>query len=156
LSATGTVKPVRKLAGTLAAVTLAMVLAACGGGGGSNSTAERQSLPRSVADDLAGRSDQIADALEGGDVCGAAHLADELKDAVDAAVAGGRIPPAFQDELERTATELQNGVNCVEDEKEPKDEDKGKGKGHDDSTTLGTTLSTSTEETPSTSTEGSG
>ena len=148
MGATGTVKPVPKLAGTLAAVTLAVVLAACGGGG-SNATSERPTLPRSVADDLAGRSDQIADALEGGDVCGAAHLADELKDAVDAAVAGGRIPPAFQDELERTATELQNGVNCDENEKEPKDEDKGKdkGKSHDDSTTLGTTtLSTSTEE----------
>jgi outer membrane PBP1 activator LpoA protein len=139
---------VRPSAGTLAALTLAIVLAACGGGGGSNATAERPTLPRSVAEDLAAQSDQIADALERGDVCGAAHLADELKDAVDAAVAGGRIPAAFQDEVERTATELQNGVNCDEDEQQ--DEDKGKKNDHadtttDETTTLGTTLSTTTE-----------
>lgn len=144
--AAGTVNCVRPSAGTLAALTLAFVLAACGGG--STVNAEGPALPRSVADDLAGRSDQIADALDGGDVCGAAHLADELKDAVDAAVAGGRIPPAFQDELERTASDLQNQVNC-EEKKEHKDEDEDKGnkKGHDDeTTTLGTTVSTTTEE----------
>jgi hypothetical protein len=142
--AVGTVKCVRPSAGTLAAVTLAIVLAACGGG--SNVSAERPTLPRSVADDLAGRSDQIADALEGGDVCGGAHLADELKDAVEAAVAGGRIPPAFQEELERTATDLQNQVNCEEKQK-PKDEGKGKEKGHgDETTTLGETVSTTTGE----------
>jgi hypothetical protein len=136
---------VRPSAGTLAALTLAVVLAACGGG--SNVSAERPTLPRSVAEDLSGRSDQIADALDGGDVCGAAHLADELKHAVDAAVAGGRIPPAFQDELERTASDLQNQVNC-EEAKEHKDEgeSKGKKKGHDDeTTTLGTTVSTTEE-----------
>jgi hypothetical protein len=142
--AVGTVKRVRPSAGTLAAITVAFVLAACGGGSSVN--AEEPALPRSVANDLAGRSDQIADALDGGDVCGAAHLADELKDAVNAAVAGGRIPPAFQDELERTASDLQNQVNC-EEKKEHKDEDKGKKKGHEDeTTTLGTTVSTTTEE----------
>jgi hypothetical protein len=141
--AVGTVKRVRPSAGTLAALTLAIVLAACGGG--SNVSAERPTLPRSVADDLAGRSDQIADALEGGDVCGAARLADELKDAVEAAVAGGRIPPAFQEELERTATDLQNQVNCEEKQK-PKDEGKGKKKGHDETTTLVETVSTTTEQ----------
>ena len=141
--AVGTVKRVRPSAGTLAALTLAIVLAACGGG--SNVSAEGPTLPRSVADDLAGRSDQIADALEGGDVCGAARLADELKDAVEAAVAGGRIPPAFQEELERTATDLQNQVNCEEKQK-PKDEGKGKKKGHDETTTLVETVSTTTEQ----------
>jgi hypothetical protein len=127
-------------------LTLAVVLAACGGEG-SNATAESPSLPRAVANDLAGRSDQIADALDGGDVCGAAHLADELKDAVDAAIAGGQVPSAFQAELERTATDLQNQVNCEQEHgDEGNEEGKDKKKDHEDeTTTLGTTVSTSTE-----------
>ena len=70
---------------------------------------------------------------------------------MDAAVAAGRIPPEFQGELQATALELQNGVNCTEVPKEEKkDEDKGKGKekkGHDDeTTTLGVTVSTTEDE----------
>jgi hypothetical protein len=135
---------VRRCAGTLAAVTLATVLAACGGG--TTATSEGPALPRSVANQLALKSDEIADALESGDECGAAHHADELKDRVDAAIEDGRIPPAFQDELLGAATDLQNDVNCTE-KPEPKDKDKGKKKGHDTATTtLGTTVSTTTEE----------
>jgi len=104
-------------------------------------------LPRAVGKDLAAKSDQIADALDSGNVCEAAKLADRLKNAVEAAVAGGQVPPAFQGELEQTATDLQNEVNC----EEQKQDDKGKGKkkghdGEDETTTLGTTLSTTTEE----------
>jgi hypothetical protein len=108
--------------------------------------AEEPALPRAIASDLASQSDAIADALDDEDVCRAAELADELKDAVDAAVAGGRVPPAFQRELEQTATELQNEVNCEEHENRGKG--KGKKKGHDndgETTTLGTTVSTTTE-----------
>ena len=103
-------------------------------------------MPRAVANDLAAKSDQIAAALDSGDRCGAAELADRLKDAVDTAVLGGQVPPAFQDELEQTATDLQNEVNCEEQKKD--DKGKGKKKGHDadGTTTLGTTLSTTTEE----------
>jgi len=104
-------------------------------------------LPRAVANDLAAKSDQIAAALDSGDRCGAAELADRLKDAVDAAVSGGQVPPAFQDELEQTATDLQNEVNC--EEKKEGDKGKGKKKGQGDETTtamLGTTASTTTEE----------
>jgi len=104
-------------------------------------------LPRSVANDLAAKSDQIAAALDSGDRCGAAELADRLKDAVDTAVLGGQVPPAFQDELEQTATDLQNEVNC--EEKKQDDKGKGKKKGQGDETTttmLGTTASTTTEE----------
>jgi hypothetical protein len=137
---------VRPSAGTLAALTLAVVLAACGGG--SDTTARQAAaLPRAVADDLAAKSDEIADALDRGDQCGAAHHADELKDEVEAAIADGRVPAAYQDELERTATELQNDVNCDGHDKEDKDhKGKGKKKGHDDTMTLGTTVSTTTEE----------
>ena len=138
----GTVYPVRPCAGTLAALSLAIALAGCGGSTGTS--AQEPALPRAVANDLAAKSDQIAAALDSGDRCGAAELADRLKDAVDAAVSGGQVPTAFQDELEQTATDLQNEVNC--DEK--KEDDKGKGKkgNGDETTTLGTTVSTTTEE----------
>ena len=142
----------RRSAGTLAALTLAIVLAACGGGASDTTAGQAAALPRAVADDLAAKSDEIADALDRGDQCGAAHHADELKDEVEAAVADGRVPAAYQGELERTATELQNAVNCDERGKENKDKDKdqdqgkGKKKGHDDTTTLGTTVSTTTGE----------
>jgi hypothetical protein len=104
-------------------------------------------LPKAVANSLADKADEIASALEAGDQCGAARLADELKDGVEAAVSGGQVPAALSGELERTATELQNEVNCEEKPKE-EHEDKGEKKGHDqhgDTTTLGTTVGTSTE-----------
>ena len=134
----------RPRAGRLAALSLAIALAGCGGSTGTS--AQEPALPRAVANDLAAKSDQIAAALDSGDRCGAAELADRLKDAVDAAVSGGQVPTAFQDELEQTATDLQNEVNC--EEKKEDDKGKGKKKGHDadGTTTLGTTLSTTTEE----------
>jgi hypothetical protein len=143
----GTVKTVRPSAGTLAAFTLAIVLAACGGGS-DTTDGQAAALPRAVADELAAKSDEIADALDRDDQCGAAHHADELKDEVEAAIADGRVSAAYHGELERTATELQNDVNCDEHGKEHEDEGKGKGKkkGHNDTTTLGTTVSTTTGE----------
>jgi hypothetical protein len=129
---------------TLIALGAALATASCGGS--SQSSADEPELPRALASDLAERSEAIAAALDSGDECGAATLADELKDAVDAAVAAGRIPPEFQGELEQTAVELQNGVNCTpEPEEKDKDEDKGKGKKkdhEDETTTLGETVST--------------
>jgi hypothetical protein len=132
---------VRPCAGTLAALCLAIALAGCGGG--SSPTTAQAELPPAVADALANKSEAIAEALDGGDQCKAAQLADELKDAVEAALSGGQVPPAFQAELERNATELQNEVNC----ERKKNEDKGKKDDHkpsDQTTTLGTTVSTTT------------
>ncbi len=136
----------RLRAGTLAALSLVAV-AACGGS--AQPQAEERPLPRALASDLADKSEAIAAALDAGDQCGAAHLADELQDAVEAAVADGRIPAEFQGELEEAALDLQNGVNCVVEEEDPgttetkdkgKDEGKGKKKGHeDDSVTIETT-----------------
>ena len=132
-------------AGTLAALAFALALVACGGS--AQTDAAEPALPAAVASSLADKADEIASALESGDQCGAARHADELKDGVDAAVSAGRVPTALRGELDRTATELQNEVNC---EDKPKEEhgDEGKGKAHgkhDDTTTLGTTLGTSTE-----------
>jgi hypothetical protein len=136
---------VRLRAGTVAALSMAIALAGCGGS--TRTSAQEPALPRAVANDLAAKSDQIAAALDSGDLCGAAGLADRLKDAVEAAVSGGQVPPAFLDELEQTATDLQNEVNC--EKKKEDDKGKGKKKGQDEdptTTELGTTVSTTTEE----------
>jgi hypothetical protein len=136
---------VRLRAGTVAALSLAIALAGCGDS--TRTSAQEPALPRALANDLAERSDQIADALDSGDLCGAAGLADRLKDAVEAAVSGGQVPPAFQDELEQTATDLQNEINCEEKKEEDKGKGKKKGQGEEPTTTgQGTTLSTTTEE----------
>jgi hypothetical protein len=125
-------------------MSLAIALAGCGGS--TTTSVQEPALPRAVANDLAAQSDRIADALDSGDRCGAAGLADRLKDAVEAAVSEGQVPPAFQDELEQTATDLQNEINCEEQKQD--DKGKGKKKSHDEdkTTTLGTTESTTTEE----------
>jgi hypothetical protein len=125
-------------------MSLAIALAGCGHS--TTPSAQEPALPRAVANDLAAKSDQIAHALDSGDVCGAASLADRLKDAVDAAVSSGRVPQAFQDELEQTATDLQNEVNCEEQKQDDKGKGKKKGQHEDETTTLGTTMSTTTEE----------
>jgi hypothetical protein len=142
VGAVGTVSPMRPRAGTLAVLCLAIALAGCGGGSTSPTTAQAE-LPRAVADELASKSEAIADALDAGDICKAAQAADELKNAVEAALAGGQVPAVFQSELERNATDLQNEVNC----EEKKHEDRGKKKGqkhNETTTTLGTTISTTT------------
>jgi hypothetical protein len=138
---------VRRVAGTLAALCLAITLVGCGGS--SQTAAGEPALPEAVANSLADKADEIASALEGGDQCGAARLADELKNGVDEAISGGQVPDALSGELERSATDLQNEVNC---EGRPKEEDEHEGEGekkghdkHDDTTTLDTTASTSTE-----------
>jgi hypothetical protein len=123
---------------SISLLCVAGALLASGCGGGSETTAPEAFIPSAVAEDLATKSDAVADALDAENVCDAAKRADELKDAVDAAVAGGEVPSVFRDELERTATDLQNQVNC-----EKKDEEHGKGKkkgqDKDETTTLGTT-----------------
>jgi hypothetical protein len=141
---------VGRVAGTLAALSLAIAVAGCGSS--SETTAGQPALTRGLANALADKSDEIAAALESNNECGAARLADELKDAVDVAIANGQVPVPLRGELEWASTDLQNEVNCPE---EHGDKGKGKKEGHDEggetttqsseTTTLGTTVSTTTE-----------
>ncbi|HEX5469574.1 MAG TPA: hypothetical protein VFW80_11070 [Gaiellaceae bacterium] len=111
-----------RLSTAFAALASGALLAGCGG---STSDVRQQSLPGippSVAQPLAAASDSIADRLDAGDECGAAKQADALKEAADEAISSGRIPAAYQDEVERAVTALQENVNC---------ESPGKGHGHD-------------------------
>jgi hypothetical protein len=127
------------------ALGAALAPASCGG----SDSGEAPKLPRALAADLADTSEAIADALDAGDVCGAAGLADQLKDAVDEAVSAGQVPPELRGEVEQAALDLQNGVNCPappEEEEEEGEKGKGKKKGHDKETTTVGTTDTTTEE----------
>lgn len=110
-----------------AAAGCALMLAGCGGG--SEVTPSEPAIPAPVAEDLAARSEQIAATLDGGDVCGAAHQADELNTAFVQAVENGQIPRALQGELQNVVGELVDTVNCEQPEEEEEDEENGKGKG---------------------------
>ena len=109
-----------------------LALAGCGGGGGDAVPPPGPAIERATADQLASTSDAIADALDNGDVCGAAGLADQLNDQVVEAINAGRIPPTFQEDLQARANELVNTVNCppptVEDDDEEKKPNRGKKK----------------------------
>ena len=92
---------------------MALVFAAgCGGGGESSPSPPRSAIDPTVAEQLAATSDSIADSLDGDDVCHAAGLADDLNSQVNAAIAAGKVPRRFQDDLRARATELVNTVNC--------------------------------------------
>jgi hypothetical protein len=112
----------------------AVALAASGCGGGERSAdttaPPRPTLPRNVAEDLAARSDAVADALDAGDVCTAAVRADELRDATITAINNGQVPQEFQEDLQARANELVNTVNCPPPPTTTeKDEENGKVRG---------------------------
>jgi hypothetical protein len=104
----------------------ALALTGCGG-------AERSDEPRierGAALELAGRSDAVAERVDAGDVCGAAHRADELKAATQAGIADGRVPGILGARLLAAADALVAELNCPPPP-EPPDQggDEGPGKG---------------------------
>lgn len=113
-------------------LALALAAGACGGGGEEEEAPPpRPALAAPVAERLAAKSDEIANALDAGDVCTAAVRADELQAETLNAINAGQVPPAFQEDLSARVNELVNEVNCpppVVTTNED-DEDKGKGKG---------------------------
>ena len=112
----------------------AVALAASGCGSGERSAdttaPPRPALPRNVAEDLAARSDAVADALDAGDVCTAAVRADELRGATITAINNGQVPQEFQEDLQARANELVNTVNCPPPPTTTEEaEENGKGRG---------------------------
>ncbi|MGH3016660.1 MAG: hypothetical protein ACRDNN_17070, partial [Gaiellaceae bacterium] len=113
-------------------------LAGCGGDGGGRTPAPR--IDRAAAADLAERSDEIARLIDDGDVCGAAHRADELRARAQEEIDDGSVPEALASQLVANADALVNEVNCEEpppppetdeDEEDNRGEGKGKGKKKD-------------------------
>jgi hypothetical protein len=92
-------------AGVGAALTLVIVtgsITACGSDGSA------ASLSNASPDQLAALSDQIAEALDAGDDCGAAHKADQL----ETAVSDANLPADVRSEAEAGAAQLVDQVNC--------------------------------------------
>jgi hypothetical protein len=104
----------------LVATGALLALAGCGGG---DATPEEPALPPGLAERLAEQSDSIADNLDAGDTCAAAQEADVLHDQAQAAIDAGDVPPALQDELMSTVTELVDTVNCPQPPPPPPPED---------------------------------
>jgi hypothetical protein len=94
---------------TASSCALALALGGCGGG---DETPPGPRLDPAVAVQLAGQSDQIADLIDDGNVCGAAGRADDLVRNVENAIDAGQVPPSLAQELRENAVALQNDVNC--------------------------------------------
>ncbi len=121
--------PSPKTMGVGAAIALAAGwgLTACGGSDDPPPTKTVAALPAATAERLAGKSERIADQLDSGDICGAAHSADEL----DGAVAESEVPAELRSELEAATEQLVNSVNCPPPPEPKKDEKQGEEGGRD-------------------------
>jgi len=109
-----------------AALAVALCLAGCGSGS-ERRAAPQPKLPAPVASALASRSDEVAQALAGGDHCRALALAQQLQQETIAAINAGRVPGAFQEQLGSTVGDLVSRIQCVPASK-PRDDGKRKGK----------------------------
>jgi hypothetical protein len=108
-----------------AALVAAFCLAGCGSGS-EHRVAPQPTLPAAVASALASRSDEVAQALAGGDDCRALSLAQQLQQETITAINAGRVPGAFQEQLGSTAGDLVSRIQCVPAVTPP---DNGKHKG---------------------------
>ena len=93
-----------------AAALAALFLSACGG---EARRSPPPTLQRAVARTLAARSDAVAAALEAGDSCRALTLARQLQRETIAAINGGRVTAAFQEELSSAVNDLTARVTCA-------------------------------------------
>jgi transcriptional regulator GlxA family with amidase domain len=109
-----------------AALVAAFCLAGCGSGS-EHRVAPQPQLPAPVASALASRSDEVAQALAGGDQCRALSLAQQLQQETIAAINARRVPRAFQEQLGSTVADLVSRIRCVPAVKPP-ESDKHKSK----------------------------
>ena len=130
---------------------LAFAITSCGGEEGGREAAP--AIPRDVAEQLAAQSLDVAEALESGDACGAAELADSMRASARRAIQRGQVPAPLASELERAVARLTRQIECVtspnEEEPEPGDAPPGEDDDGDggDATTSTTADTTTTEPT---------
>jgi hypothetical protein len=99
----------------LTACSAALALAGCGGQDEREPEVAGPRIERATANELADLSDDVADRLEGGDPCGAAESAAQLRERLTAAINEGKVPEAYLEELSGAANELELGVpNCID------------------------------------------
>ena len=94
----------RRLLGLVAAVVVSS--AGCG-------SSSAPPLPSDVALPLARQSDAVARALGRGNSCVAAKLAATLRRGADTAVASGRVPSRFTEELRLRTSRLASAIVCT-------------------------------------------
>jgi hypothetical protein len=108
----------------------ALGLAACGSGSDTTTTPDRPAVSAATADRLAKLSDRIASDLDAGDVCHAAHAADDLRSAVQES----DLPATLRPGVDAVAGQLVDQVNCPppppppappQEEKKPKKDEHG-------------------------------
>ena len=105
-------------------------LAACGGG--QRHATPPPALPKSLASTLAARAEQVAAALDAGDSCRGATLAQRLQRDTIAAINAHRIPPALQEQVSGSVNDLAARIVCVPPPRPPEEKhDHGKHKGHE-------------------------
>jgi bacterioferritin-associated ferredoxin len=116
----------KRLAFVMAAAA-ALCLSGCGSSP-SERAAPPPKLPAPVAQTLAARSDEVAQALAAGDSCGALDAAHQLQQETIAAINARRVSAAFQEHLLTTVNDLASRIGCVPVQEEPEQKDHHKGK----------------------------
>jgi hypothetical protein len=116
---------------TILLVLAAVGLGACGSGSDTTTTRDRPAVSAATADRLAKLSDRIASDLDGGDICHAAHAADDLRSAVEES----DLPATLRPGVDAAAGRLVDQVNCPppppppapppQEEKKPKKDEHG-------------------------------
>jgi hypothetical protein len=109
------------------ALIVAVAALAAGCGGARPAQAPTPVLPRSVARDLATRSDRVAASLATGDRCAAAGQAASLQQAAHGAVDSGRVPVVFRPRLLAAVDSLAASLPACP----PPSDEKGGDGGHD-------------------------
>jgi hypothetical protein len=100
---------IRKSAGLAIALALAaMGLTACGSDSNNTPTIAPPAVSVTTADHLGKLSNRIASDLDSGDLCHAAHAADDLRTAVEES----DLPASLRPDVDAVATDLVNQVNC--------------------------------------------
>ena len=101
---------IRKVAGpALLLAAAAVALSACGSGSETTTTTTaRPAVSAATANRLADLSDRIATQLDDGDLCHAAHTADDLQSAVE----DSDLPANIRPGVDEVTGELVDEVNC--------------------------------------------
>jgi hypothetical protein len=100
----------------LLTVCSVLALAACGGGDGEQAEQQVSGPPieRGVAEDLAKKSEEVANLLDRGDACGARKEAAKLRENVTKAINDGAIPELYLEDLSGVVNEIQAGIPACE------------------------------------------